>query len=68
MSHPREPWSKHTPLVGRTITKVTNMTPEEATLWEVEAIVLELDDGTRWWISSDTEGNRGGDIQPMEPE
>ena len=62
MTHPTAPWEKHEGLVGRTIVAVGSMTEAEAAKWDVDAIVLELDDGSRWWLSSDSEGNRAGDI------
>jgi hypothetical protein len=62
MSNPHEPWDKHKALVGRTIVAVEKMTDAEVEEWGVDAIVLELDDGSRWWLSADSEGNRGGDI------
>ena len=68
MSNPAAPWTKHNALVGRTITKVTVMTKEELDFWGVPAIVLQLDDGKRWWLSSDSEGNRGGDIHPINKD
>ncbi len=65
MTHPSAPWAKHKELVGRTIVAVGSMTDIEAAEWDLEAIVLEFDDGSRWWLSSDSEGNRGGDIHQL---
>jgi hypothetical protein len=65
MTHPHTPWEKHEKLVGRTIVSVGKMTDNEINEWGVDAIVLELDNGSRWWLSSDEEGSRGGDIHQL---
>jgi hypothetical protein len=50
------------PLIGRTITNVRWMKPEEveAVGWDRSPIVLQLDDQTLLYPSSDDEGNNAG--------
>jgi hypothetical protein len=56
------------PLVGRTIKTARYLTPQEAANcgWRHSTLVLELDDGTLLFPSSDDEGNDAGNlfIQP----
>lgn len=49
-------------LVGKRITRVRYLTDEEieGIGWHSAAIVLQLDDGTFLWPSSDDEGNNAG--------
>ncbi len=53
--------AKHV-LEGRTIKQVRYMTEDECEelMWDERALVLELDDGTLVWPSSDEEGNQAG--------
>ncbi len=54
---------------GKTITSVRPMTSkeQEAEGWHNATIVLELDDGTLLYPSSDDEGNNGGALFGREP-
>ena len=51
-------------LIGRTITSVRYMTPEEAneSLWDYQPICIGLDDGTTLIPVSDDEMNQAGSI------
>jgi hypothetical protein len=50
------------PLLGRKIVKVRYMSDEEMqdADWHQSCVVLQLDDGTLLWPSSDDEGNGAG--------
>ena len=47
-------------LEGKRIVKVDSMSSKETDYWGIECVVLELDDGQRWMIMQDEEGNGGG--------